>query len=122
MAVIKRAAWSAHRAGEGLRGARALETLALAVVVSDINDAVVPATLKLWFTSLDGHIYTAYICFVGKTKLTQKLILLEPEKAALLAELAEDTGLLQSVLMRKAIDQLLVRYGKLEAPKRRTRK
>jgi hypothetical protein len=59
---------------------------------------------------------------VGKTKLTQKLILLEPEKAALLAELAEDTGLLQSVLMRKAIDQLLVRYGKLEAPKRRTRK
>jgi hypothetical protein len=56
---------------------------------------------------------------VGKTKLTQKLFLLEPEKARLLAELAKETGILQSVLARKAIDQLLVRYGKLEAKKRR---
>jgi len=56
---------------------------------------------------------------VGKTKLAQKLFLLEPEKAALLAELAEETGVLQSVLVRKAIDQLLVRYGKLPAAARK---
>jgi hypothetical protein len=49
----------------------------------------------------------------------QKLFLLEPEKAALLAELAEETGVLQSVLVRKAIDQLLVRYGKLPAARKR---
>jgi hypothetical protein len=56
---------------------------------------------------------------VGKTKLTQKLFLLEPNKAALLAELAAESGMLQSVLVRKAIDQLLVRYGKLEPRSRK---
>jgi hypothetical protein len=56
---------------------------------------------------------------VGKTKLAAKLFLLDPEKARLLAELAEETGVLQSVLVRKAIDQLLVRYGKLPAARKR---
>jgi len=56
---------------------------------------------------------------VGKTKLTAKLFLLEPAKANMLAELAEETGILQSVLVRKAIDQLLVRYGKMPAASKR---
>lgn len=56
---------------------------------------------------------------MGKTKLTQKLFLLEPEKARLLAELAEETGIPQSVLVRRAIDQLLMQHGKLKAKKRR---
>ena len=56
---------------------------------------------------------------MGKTKLTQKLFLLEPNKAALLAELAAESGTLQSVLVRKAIDQLLVRHGKLEPRNRK---
>jgi hypothetical protein len=37
----------------------------------------------------------------------------------LLAELAAESGILQSVLVRKAIDQLLVRHGKLEARNRK---
>jgi hypothetical protein len=48
---------------------------------------------------------------VGKTKLTGKLLHLEPEKAAMLADLTKRSGVRQSVLMRSAIDLLLEKHG-----------
>jgi len=39
---------------------------------------------------------------------------LEPKKAALLAELAKETRIMQSVLMREAVDDLLTKYGKVK--------
>lgn len=51
---------------------------------------------------------------MGKTKLASKLMLLEPAKAAMLADVAKESRILQSVLMREAIDDLLTKYGKLK--------
>ena len=56
---------------------------------------------------------------MGKTKLTGKLMHLEPEKARLLEELARKTGVKQSVLMREAIDALLKRHKMLKPARRR---
>jgi predicted transcriptional regulator len=59
---------------------------------------------------------------VGKTKLTGKLMHLKPEKARLLKSLAEESRVPQSVLMREAIDDLLMKYRKLKPAKGPTRK
>jgi predicted transcriptional regulator len=48
---------------------------------------------------------------VGKTKLTGKLVHLDPERAADLEDLAQKSGVKQSVLMRSAIEALLRRNG-----------
>jgi hypothetical protein len=48
---------------------------------------------------------------MGKTKLTGKLMHLEPEKAKMLEKLAKQSGVQQSVLMRSAIDSLLEKHG-----------
>ena len=52
-------------------------------------------------------------------KLHAQSIYLEPEKAALLDELAAESRILKSVLMREAIDDLLAKHRKLKPPKRK---
>ena len=44
---------------------------------------------------------------------------LEPEKAKLLDELAAQTRIAKAVLLREAVDDLLVKYKKLKVPKRK---
>ena len=51
-------------------------------------------------------------------KLHAQPIYLEPEKAALLAALSDETRIPKAVLLREAVDDLLVKYRKLRAPKR----
>jgi predicted DNA-binding protein len=43
---------------------------------------------------------------------------LEPERAVLLDELADETRIAKAVLLREAVDDLLVKYKKLKLPKR----
>ena len=52
----------------------------------------------------------------GKTKLTGKLMHLDPEKAEALERLAAQSGRKQSELMRDAIDLLLAKH-KVKVPK-----
>lgn len=54
------------------------------------------------------------------TKRTAQLMHLDPDKVKLLAELAAETRVPKSVLMREAIEDLLVKYGKLKLPRRKT--
>jgi hypothetical protein len=56
---------------------------------------------------------------VGKTKKHQQLLLLEPEKAELLKELAAKTRIAKQVLLREAVDDLLKKHGMLKEPKRK---
>jgi hypothetical protein len=44
---------------------------------------------------------------------------LEKDKAALLDELAGETRIAKAVLLREAVDDLLVKYKKLKVPKRK---
>ncbi len=55
---------------------------------------------------------------MGKTIKHQELLLLEHDKAALLAELSVNTRLPKQVLLREAVDDLLVKHKMLKAPKR----
>lgn len=57
-----------------------------------------------------------------KAELTRKAdtIYLEPEKFALLKQLAEDTRIPRSVLLREAVDDLLIKHGLLKASKRKS--
>jgi hypothetical protein len=41
---------------------------------------------------------------------------LEPERAVLLDSLASETRIAKAVLLREAVDDLLVKYGKLKKP------
>ena len=50
----------------------------------------------------------------------QQPLYLERDKAKLLDELATETRLVKQVLLREAVDDLLVKYGKLKVPKRKT--
>jgi predicted DNA-binding protein len=50
----------------------------------------------------------------------QQALYLEPDRAALLDELAAETRITKAILLREAVDDLLVKYGKLKAPKRKT--
>jgi predicted DNA-binding protein len=51
-------------------------------------------------------------------KLHAQPIYLEPEKAALLAELSEKTRIPKAALLREAVDDLLVKHRVLKAPRR----
>jgi predicted transcriptional regulator len=51
-------------------------------------------------------------------KLHAQSIYLEPEKADLLDELAEKSRIPKAVLLREAVDDLLVKHRKLKAPRR----
>jgi len=48
-----------------------------------------------------------------------QLLYLEPEKAELLDRLAASTRIPKAVLLREAVDELLVKYRKLKVPKRK---
>jgi hypothetical protein len=54
------------------------------------------------------------------TQKHQQPLYLERDKAKLLDELAVETRLVKQVLLREAVDDLLVKYGKLKVPKRKT--
>jgi len=54
------------------------------------------------------------------TKRTTVLLYLDADKAKLLKELAADTRIARTVLMREAIDDLLIKHGKLTSPRRKT--
>ena len=56
---------------------------------------------------------------MGKTKLKGVLLHLEPRKAGQLKELSQKTRILQSVLLREAVDDLLVKHKALSPPKRK---
>jgi predicted transcriptional regulator len=45
---------------------------------------------------------------------------LDPDKAKLLDQLAAETRILRSVFIREAIDDLLMKYGKVKWPRRKT--
>jgi predicted DNA-binding protein len=51
---------------------------------------------------------------VTPRKLTAQSIYLEPERAELLDLLASETRILKAVLLREAVDDLLIKYGKLK--------
>ena len=55
---------------------------------------------------------------MGKTVKHQQLLLLEPAKAALLEALAKRTRIARQVLLREAVDDLLMKY-RLIKPLRR---
>ena len=54
-----------------------------------------------------------------KTKRVKQLqsLYLEPEKSALLDELANETRIAKAVLLREAVDDLLVKHKVLKVPK-----
>jgi predicted DNA-binding protein len=54
---------------------------------------------------------------VAKTKRNQETIYLDPDRSELLDELSKDTRVPKQVYLREALDDLLVKYGKLKAPK-----
>jgi hypothetical protein len=47
----------------------------------------------------------------------QQALYLEPDRAALLDKLATETRIAKAVLLREAVDDLLVKYGKLKLKK-----
>jgi ribbon-helix-helix protein len=51
--------------------------------------------------------------------LLQQSIYLEPEKAKLLDELSTESRIPKAVLLREAVDDLLVKHRRLKAPKRK---
>jgi hypothetical protein len=53
-----------------------------------------------------------------RNKLLQSLYI-EPEKSDLLDALATETRIAKAVLLREAVDDLLTKYKKLKAPKRK---
>jgi Ribbon-helix-helix domain len=56
---------------------------------------------------------------MGKTKQSVEVAYLDPAKLELLKRLASKTRIARTVLVREAIDDLLVKYGLLKPPKRR---
>jgi predicted DNA-binding protein len=50
--------------------------------------------------------------------LHQQPLYLEPEKAQLLDELSAETRIPKAVLLREAVDDLLMKHGKLKPPPR----
>jgi hypothetical protein len=56
---------------------------------------------------------------VGKTTRIRDTLYLDGDKFALLEQLAKDTRIPRAELAREAIDDLLVKYKRLRAPKRK---
>lgn len=55
---------------------------------------------------------------MGKTTKHQQPLYLDHEKAALLDQLSAQTRIAKQVLLREAVDDLLVKYKLLRPPKR----
>jgi predicted transcriptional regulator len=60
-----------------------------------------------------------YINGMAPRKLRAQSIYLEREKAALLDELADRSRIPKAVLLREAVDDLLIKHKVLKAPKRK---
>jgi hypothetical protein len=58
---------------------------------------------------------------MGKTKRSVEVAYLDPDKLDLLKRLAAQTRIARSVLVREAIDDLLIKYKLLRAPRRPAR-
>jgi Ribbon-helix-helix domain len=56
---------------------------------------------------------------MGKTLRHQQALYLDHDKAKLLDALAADTRLAKQVLLREAVDDLLVKHKRLKVPKRK---
>jgi Ribbon-helix-helix domain len=56
---------------------------------------------------------------MGKTKRSVEVAYLDPEKLALLKKLATQTRIPRAVLMREAVDDLLVKHGMQKRPRRK---
>jgi predicted transcriptional regulator len=54
------------------------------------------------------------------TKRTAQLMHLDPDRVKLLKALAVERRLPKSMLMREAIEDLLIKYGKLKPPRNKT--
>jgi hypothetical protein len=59
---------------------------------------------------------------MGRTHRTQVALYLDADKVELLNRLKEKTGLDGQVLLRRALDSLLIRHKLLKPPKRKPRK
>lgn len=55
---------------------------------------------------------------MGRTTRNAQPIYLDSDKADLLNELSAETRIAKAVLLREAVDDLLVKYRKLKAPRR----
>ena len=56
---------------------------------------------------------------MGRTKRSVEVAYLDPDKHALLKQLARQTRIPKTVLVREAIDDLLVKHGLLRPTKRK---
>lgn len=56
--------------------------------------------------------------YMGKTTKHQQALYLEHDRAELLDQLAAQTRIAKAVLLREAVDDLLVKYKLLKPPKR----
>ena len=68
---------------------------------------------------LDNTLLVADTSYMGRTKRSVEVAYLDPDKHALLKRLAAGTRIPKTVLVREAIDDLLVKYGVLKTPKRK---
>jgi predicted DNA-binding protein len=61
-----------------------------------------------------------YALVATKTKRVKQLqsLYLEPAKSTLLDQLSDETRIPKAVLLREAVDDLLVKYKRLKLPKR----
>ena len=56
---------------------------------------------------------------MGKTKRAVEAAYLDPEKLELLKQLAAHTRIARAVLVREAVDDLLIKYKLLKPPRRK---
>jgi hypothetical protein len=56
---------------------------------------------------------------MGKTKRRVEVAYLDPEKLELLKQLSAQTRIARTVLVREAIDDLLIKYKLLKPPRRK---
>jgi hypothetical protein len=56
---------------------------------------------------------------MGKTKRRVEVAYLDPEKLELLKQLSANTRIARTVLVREAIDDLLIKYKLLKPPRRK---
>ncbi len=57
---------------------------------------------------------------MGRTLRPQVALYLDPEKIELLDKVAKKTGRTKQDLLREAVDTILVEYGALKLPKRKS--
>lgn len=68
--------------------------------------------------ALIPKLQVAYRSYMGKTKRATETLYVDPEKLELLRKLAEQTRIPRAVLLREALDDLLVKHKVLKPPRR----